>query len=233
MNALVLIVVGILILNAYLGMRAGFIKTVFSIFSMVIALVFTLILSPYLSKSLQQNEKLVTYLSEKSAEVLKLDEIDEKINQTVEDSVINKLPLPESLKNTLQKNNNSDTYDVLGVKDFKGYVSHAVASIVINAISFVIMFVVLIILLRILSTVLNIISKLPILHQINKLAGLLSGGIHGLIIVWLLFILLTIFSGTKLGRECFTMMNESVFLSALYDNNLIMKFVMNLSGILG
>jgi len=104
MNALVLIVVGILILSAFLGMRKGFIKTVFSIFSMVIALVFTIILSPYLSKSLQQNEKLVTYLSEKSAEVLKLDEIDDKINQTIEDSVISKLPLPASLKNTLQKN---------------------------------------------------------------------------------------------------------------------------------
>ncbi len=233
MNVLVLIIVGILILNAYLGMRAGFIKTVFSIFSMVVALIFTLILSPYLSKSLQQNEKLVTYLSEKSAEVLNLDDLDDKINQKVEDSVISKLPLPESLRNTLQKNNNSDTYDVLGVRDFKGYISHTVSNIAINAISFVITFVVLIIILRILSTVLNIISKLPILNQINKLAGLLAGGVHGLIIIWVLFILLTIFSGTKLGRECFTMMNESVFLSTLYDNNLIMKFVMNLSGILG
>lgn len=231
MNALVIIVIAILILNAYLGMRAGFIKTVFSIFSMIVALILTLVLSPYLSKTLQQNEKLVTYLSEKSAEVLNLDEIDDKISQKVEDNFIQKLPLPDSIKETLQKNNNADTYDTLGVKGFKDYVSHAVASIMINAISFVISFVVLIILLRVLCTVLNIISKLPILHQINKLVGLLAGGIHGLIIVWLLFILLTVFGGTKIGQECFTMMNESSFLSALYNNNLILHFVTNLSGI--
>ena len=232
MNILVLVVIAILILNAFYGLKAGFIKTVFSIFSMILALILTLIISPYVSKALQKNEGVMNYFSEKTQEVLNLDEIEGQFTDKL--VFINNLPLPDSFKTTLLENNNEDTYGALGVEknDFAGYVSYSVASIVVNALAFVITYLVILIGLRIISTVLDIVSKLPILNQINKLAGLVTGLLQGLIVVWLLFVLLTIFSSTDLGKTCFEMIDESIFLKELYNNNLILKFVTNLSGVL-
>ncbi len=227
MNILSLIVIGILVLYTFLGYKSGFIKTIFSICSMIIALILTLLISPHISKALQEKEAVVTYFSEKVEKVLKLDEVDSAVATQVEQ--IEKLPIPKSIKDTLIDTNNSKAYDALNVTNFTGYLSHSLACIIINALCFIITFLILLIALRILCKVLDIISKLPVLHQINKLTGLIAGFARGLMTTWLLCIALTIFSGTDFGKYCFEMINESVFLSILYNNNFILNFTVNLS----
>lgn len=227
MNILSLIVIGIIILYTFLGYKSGFIKTVFSICSTIIALILTLLVSPHISKALQEREDVVNYFSEKVEKVLSLDKVDNAVATQVEQ--IEKLPIPKSLKDTLLDTNNTETYDALNVTNFTGYLSHSLACIIINALCFIVTFLVLLIGLRILCKVLDIISKLPVLHQINKITGLIAGFARGLITIWLLCIALTIFSGTDFGRNCFEMINESVFLSILYNNNFILNFTTNLS----
>lgn len=224
MNTLVLVVIGILIIYTLLGYRAGLIKTVFSICSMIVALILTLMISPHISKAMQSNEKIVTYFSEKVENVLNLDE---SFNQSVSDSVsgIDKLPLPKTLKDSLIKNKNAQTYDALGVTNFSEYISHSLARIVINALSFIGTFVLLLIGLRILCKVLDVISKLPVLNQINKFTGFVAGFAKGLIVLWLLCIALIMFSGTQVGKACFEMINESTFLGIIYNNNVILYFI--------
>lgn len=224
MNTLFFVVIGIIVLFSYLGYRAGLIKTVFSICSMIIALVFTLLISPNISKALQSNDHIVDYFSKKVEKVLKLDE---KLDQSITDQLsgIDKLPIPKSIKNSLIKNNTSKAYEVLGVSSFTEYVSHSIARIVINALSFVVTFILLLIGLRILCMVLDVISKLPVINQINKLTGLIAGFVKGMIVIWLLSIVLLMFSGTELGKSCFEMINESSFLGLIYNNNFILYFI--------
>lgn len=227
MNVLVVIVVGILVLCMFMGYRAGLIKTIFSIFSMVVALILTMFISPYVSKALQSNEKIVDYFSQKVIVVLNLDEM----NQTIQDKVeqIDKLPIPQTMKQSLKHNDTSETESALGATDFTGYLSRSIACMILNSLSFAITYVILIILLRVLCIVLNIISKLPVIHQINKMTGLAAGLIQGLIIVWLLCIVLVSFSGTGWGKSCYEMINQNDFLGLLYNNNLILKFVTDLT----
>ena len=230
MNTLVLIVIGILLLFMVLGYRAGLIKTVFSICSLIIALVVTLLVSPQVSKALQKNENIVEYFSVRVEEALNLDKLDSSISDNL--SGIDKLPIPESMKSSLKKNSTDEAYEVLGVSSFTEYVSHSIARMIINALSFVATFLILIIGLRILSVVLDIISKLPVLHQVNKMAGLIAGLVQGLIIIWLLCIAITIFSGSELGNSCFKMINESPFLGFLYNNNFLLQFIVNITKVI-
>ncbi len=227
MNILTLIVIGVLILYTFLGYKSGLIKTVFSICSMIIALILSLLISPNISKALQERENVVNYFSQKVEKVLNLDKVDNAVATQAEQ--IEKLPIPKSIKDTLIDTNNTQAYNALNVTNFTGYLSHSLACIIINALSFILTFLVLLIALRILSKVLDLISKLPVLHQINKLTGLIAGFVRGLITIWLLSIALTIFSGTDFGKYCFEMINESVFLSILYNNNFILNFTINLS----
>lgn len=227
MNALVLVVVGILVVCMFMGYRAGLIKTIFSIFSMVVALILTMFISPYVSKALQSNEKIVDYFSEKVVLVLNLDELDNSIKDKTDQ--INHLPIPDTMKQSLMQNDSTENENALGATTFTGYLSRSIACMILNSLSFAITYVILIILLRVLCVVLNIISKLPVIHQINKLTGLAAGLVQGVIIVWLLCIVLVIFSGTALGKDCYEMINDSSFLGLIYNNNLILKFVTDIT----
>lgn len=230
MNLLGAIILIIIIISAYRGMRIGLIKTVFSIFSMIIALVLTLWLSPIIGKMVQSNDAIFNYFTQKVEKAIPSDNIGAKISDQM--NFIDNLPLPTSLKTTIIENNNSDTYVALAVDNFSSYISHSIATIIINAITFVITYLIISILLRVLCMILDIISKLPILHQINKLTGLFVGLIHGMIIVWLLFVLLTAFTSTEIGQKAFAMINESAFLSYIYNNNIILHFITNISKVL-
>jgi len=230
MNWLLIVVLAVLVVNALIGLKAGFIKTVFSICSIIVALILTLWISPTVNKVLRNNDKFYEFVNEKVEKTLPIE--DAKAEATAEqDTYINKLPLPKSLKEMLIKNNTVDVYSSLAIDSFKDYISNYLTSVIINALAFIITFIILLIALMILCIVLNLISKLPILNQINKTAGLAAGLVQGLITVWILFILLTVFGGSAFGQNAFKMIEESKVLSIIYDNNLLLGFVTNASKI--
>lgn len=234
MNWLVIAVAAVLIAFALKGRKVGFIKTIFSIFSIIIAIVVSSALSPYVSKALRTNEKFYNYINERVEDVINL-KVEDKDKTTVSEQTeaINKLSLPESIKkNLLENKNNSEVYKALHVDTFKEYVSGYITTIVINAIAFIITYLIVTILLFTVCIALNIISKLPIINGLNKTAGLLVGLFEGLLVIWMLCIVLTAFSSTETAQKLFEMIKESQFLSCLYDNNLLIRFITNMAKVL-
>ncbi len=225
MNWLLIVVLAILIINTIIGMRVGFIKTVFSLCSMIVALILTIWISPYVNNFMRGNEKFYHSVSEKVEKVLPL--IEDKTEEKGENSLIEGLSLPKSLKDSLIKNNNKKVYNDLKVNTFKEYISSYLTGIVINALAFSVTFIVLLVLLWIISIALNIISKLPFLNQINKTGGLLAGLLHGLVVVWLFFIVLTVFESSELGQEAMTLIGGNEILSFIYNNNFLIGFITN------
>lgn len=61
---------------------------------------------------------------------------------------------------------------------------------IISVIAFLTVFIVLKIFFWILVTILNRVTKLPILNEVNKLGGILAGGIEGILIVYILITLI-------------------------------------------
>lgn len=224
MNWILVVVLAILIGNALVGLRVGFIKTVFSLVSMVIALVLTIWISPNVNSMLKNNDKFYHMITSRVEKMLTMQE--EKSDTADEESFIKGLPLPKSLKNTLIENKK----DASG--DLKEYIAEYVTGVIINAFAFILTFVLALVVLWALCFALDIISKLPLLNQINKLAGLAAGLVHGLVLVWLLFILLTVFGGAKFGQEAFVMIENNALLSLLYNNNLLLGFVTSASKLL-
>ncbi len=217
MSWLLVIVLGIIILNAMIGRKVGLIKIIFSIFSFIIALILTVWISPTVNGMLNNNETFYEKASQKVEDML----FKEQVETKDEDDVIEGLPLPKSIKESLQKNKDKQEANI------KSYITSHVTGIVINALAFVLTFVVVFIGLWVISIALSIISKLPILNQLNKMAGLLVGGLQGVIVVWILFVLITVFSGTVLGKSAFQQIESSVILSFIYDKNLLLNIVLN------
>lgn len=216
MNWMLVIVLVIIILNALTGLKVGLTKILFSLFSFIIAMAISVWISPVVNNMLKNNEKFYEKTKQKMEAILfegleNIDGIDELIGE---------LPLPKSIKESLIKNKSQKETNA------KSYIAAHVTDIALKAMSFIISFVVVFIGLWVISIALNIISKLPILNQINKLAGLLVGGLQGLVVVWIIFTIVTMFSGTELGSTAFKQIESSSILSFLYDKNILTNVVL-------
>ena len=221
MNWLLIIVFAIIVINALIGRKVGLIKIVFSLFSFIVALLLTTWISPTVNDILVKNESFYQKTSLKVEDILFSEgESTDNIQSKDEKTIIDNLPLPKAIKETLEENKEKQEINI------KSYITSHVTKIVINALAFVLTFVVIFIGLWVLSIVLNIISKLPILSQINKIAGLFVGGVQGLIIVWIFFVVLTFLGSSEWGVKAFEQINSNSILTFLYDKNVLLDIVM-------
>ena len=77
---------------------------------------------------------------------------------------------------------------------------------------------------------LGLISDLPIIGGANRLAGGAVGLAKALIIVWVVFVIITLMYDSKFGATCLQCIEENEFLSYLYDRNLLLNFMVKFRG---
>ena len=78
---------------------------------------------------------------------------------------------------------------------------------------------------RIAMKMLGILNKLPVIGGVNRLAGALVGVGIGIVIVWILFIVVTLLYDTTFGKMCFETIESTPILRKLYDSNILMNSI--------
>ena len=226
MNWILIAVIGIIAVLAYLGLKKGFIKMVFSLVSTIAALLIAMLFSPVVAGMMKSNEAIVGFFDEKISAVVDFtSEEAEEETESKQESLIDSLPLPETFKDSLLENNTLDNHVAMQAENFGQYVCRQITNVIINAIAFVVTLLLAIIALALLCRALNLLAKLPLLKQINAAAGLAAGAAEGLLLVWILFVVLTMFAGTEFGSEAMEMIAENPLLDFLYKNNMVSKFI--------
>lgn len=226
MNWILLAVIAILGVMGYVGYRKGFIKMAFSLASTIVALLVAMLFSPVVAGVMKNNDAIVGFFDEKISAVIDLSTENAAVETEKEQmDFIDSLSLPETLKESLSENNTLENYDAMQANDFEEYACRQITNVTINAIAFVVTLVVVAIGLAVLCFALDLVAKLPLLKQINITAGLAAGVLEGLLIVWILFVVLTMFAGTEFGSESLAMISGNSLLDFLYKNNLVSKFI--------
>ena len=207
-----------------IGMKRGLVKTAFSFGSIFIALILVNILTP-VAKEVIKNTPVYDSINQNIATSTE-NMTETGINN--QEKIINELPLPNGLKESLTKNNNQSSYDSLAVNTFKEYVVAYLTDVVLNAVVYILLFMVISILMKTLVEVLNIVTKLPVIHTFNMAGGALIGFAQAILIIWLLCMVVTIFSSTSWGQTVCKAIADNGVLSMIYDNNLIQNIVNSL-----
>lgn len=145
-----------------------------------------------------------------------------EIPRELQQEAINAADLPDIFKNLLSVNNNDEIYEELGVKSFAQYVGSFLAKLIINIISYLGTFLIVTIILRAIVFALDIVAELPVLGVINRLAGGVIGFVGAAIIVWVLFVAVTLLYTTVIGKDIYQTIQGNGILKFLYDNNPIM-----------
>ena len=230
-NAMLILTLLILAVSVIVGAIRGFIKTFFAAFAVIIALIIAVQTGPYVGKVIQHTP-IYSGIAGRIEE--KMDAQTEVIGDKVSDQIdaITEYQIPGFIKDALIENNNSQMYEALGVYDFNEYVASYMACLVINAVSFLIVFLLAFLIIKIIEGALNLISKLPVLHSINTVGGVICGVVHGLIRIWILGVLIMALAWTGPGQWASAQINANPILSLLYDHNLIVSALTNMSKLL-
>lgn len=222
MNWVLIGVLAIFFVSIFIGMRKGLIKMVFSILSIAIVAVLTSILAPKIGNLLKKNTDWDEKIEQKTETFLE----ERGLLKHGDNIEVGEIPLPASVRNKVAET--AETYIDKGFETYNGYVVRTVSDVLFRAIVYVCLFIVLIMIIAIISTILNVASRLPVLNQINRVAGALIGAVIGLTLVWIIFMVITIFGSSRAMAPVFEQINENTLLSFLYDKNLLMNFVLAL-----
>lgn len=140
--------------------------------------------------------------------------------------LIENLPVPEVLKDLLLNYNNDEGYYSLGVTTFQDYLVNFIATVLLNVISFVAAVILVQVLFHLVLGALDILSHIPLIGGVNRLLGLLLGLLQALFFLWLFFLILSMASASEWGLQLLGMVQDSSFLSYLYDSNLFLRIVL-------
>lgn len=240
-NAVLIITILIFLLSMLDGLKRGFIKIVASFAATIVTIVVVIVATPYVSnvlgkvlpiESIIMTNCMEIIFPEKNMNKMEFEEMlptidlgrDEQI-QLIENS-----KLPEAFKELILENNNAEIYESLGVTNFGEYMVEYFAKLVVNILSFLLTFLVVTIVLRTIIYMLGIIGDLPVIGGLNRVAGAALGTVKGLIIVWVIFAIITLVYDTQLGEVCMQSIQEHEFLKFIYDNNVLLNYMVKFRG---
>ncbi|GMQ59511.1 hypothetical protein AN1V17_39080 [Vallitalea sediminicola] len=230
MTWLDIVVIGIIAICAIISYQRGLIKTLFSFVSLIISVVLTMYIYPHVSEFLIKNTGVFGSIKNSIIGLFNLNSATENVTSTGDQiNFINQLNLPEQFKHILVTNNNSEVYNLLNVNSIGDYIGGLIATLIINIISFLGVFIIVTILVKVIINLLDLVTKLPVLNQINKIGGLVLGAIKGVIIVWILFLVISLMSTNPNLNNVFDTLKVSEVARYLYDNNFLMKLVTDIT----
>lgn len=232
MNKLLLVVGAIFLISIIVGYVRGFLKIAVSLAITVASIFLVMAISPHISAWLQESTAIEETVKNKLEEMIEMPEgmnaetlASVEIPREQQIALIEGAGLPGMIRDMLLENNNSEAYQALGVTNFVDYIGSYITKLIADIIAFLVAWMIVTIIARILMGVIGIIGKIPVIGGVNKLVGAVVGAGIALIIVWILFILVTLLYNTTVGQACMTDIAASQILTKLYDGNVLMKFI--------
>lgn len=232
MNWFIVLILAIPVLCFFNGIQRGMVRTAFSVFSLIVTLILSSILTPYISgffKDVLPVYDMIQTKCEKSISKALEEQLDQYMDKEKQDLFIEELPLPDELKRVLIRNNNMEGYNRLLAQSFGEYLSHSIAQIAVGAISLILTFILISLIMNVLCKILDDIFSLPVLSLVNRAGGAVLGVFQGIFVVWIIFLVITLFWDYAWAKNATMMIQENRITEYLYQNNLLLKF---LSGII-
>lgn len=199
-----LIVVGIIALFTFLGYKQGLVKAAIKILSFFIAIIVALLLYKPISNVIVKNTQ-----------------IDENITNTIMEKIT---PEGISSKDEVEMTDNLAIKLVGEATSTIEEISNAFAIKLIEVCVLLLLYIVIKIALRFILALTDIITKLPLIKQINKLGGTIYGVVKGAIMVYVILGVIYLIAPI-MNKNVTGAIDKSLITKNLYNNNIILKII--------
>lgn len=208
-----IIVVALIALSVFLGYKKGFIELSVKLLAFIIAIVITLILYKPISNLIINNTQ-----------------IDENIQNAILDKVNGNSKETENENSNTQENNTKESNIVENVaNEMKAEILPQAArdlSInIINAGIIIILYILIRIALKFVTAIANLVAKLPIIKQINKLGGVIYGLLRGLLLIYVILLIISFVGKVNPENKIHKQIEETYLTKAMYEHNIIEIFI--------
>ena len=209
------------------GYRRGLIKELVSLVCVFLSMAIVWFINPYVNEFIRENTSIYEKVQESCREFVGEEYSTWTGSGESQTEFINEMNLPELLRNGLVQNNNSDSYQYLAVTTFSDYIAQYLARMAVNGISFLISLALSTILIQSITWMLNLVSRLPVIHGMNKIAGAFLGAAKFLIVVWVVLLALTIICNTEIGEMGLQIVKKDYILNYIYDKDILIHIFMS------
>lgn len=167
MSWLTFVLLALVLIFAIQGFRKGLLRMVISMVFFLMVLGVTSWLNPYISDFVREHTSWQSGIEEKCNQILleQLEGREDLQSITGQVSYIEELPLPQTVKDKLTENNNTEIYQRLAVETFADYLGKYLSYTIINGICFLISFVIATILMYMILYAVDIL-KLQFVHSV-------------------------------------------------------------------
>lgn len=215
------------------GYMRGFIRTIYSMCALAVIIVLTAVLSPYVKVYIEKNTGIPASITSGLEQKIDLkSKIDEKTDTKYADYV-DKIEIPDQLKDVIKEKGrkagkNVDSYVDQVSDELVSSIYTNLTDMIIGAIAYLFTMAVISVIILVIGMLLNIVEKLPVIKQLNKVLGIAAGFVQGYLYISVLYLAALAFAATALGNSLMEMVNSNAFLAWLYEYNPVVKFVMSL-----
>ena len=208
-----LVVIGIIAICIFLGYKKGLIGVLFTILSFLIALIIAFVLYKPISNAIIANTQ---------------------IDETIQNAIMEKVLKNKTEENiTPEQANNTSQIVIDYINSYTSEIKNTGTEIVaknlaqttIGIVVFILLLIVSRIILYFFKAIFNIIAKIPIIKQVNKLGGIVYGVIKGLLIIYIILAITSLLAPMLSDLEIFKAVNNSFIAGYMYNNNLILKII--------
>jgi len=200
MNYLIdLILVALIAISTFIGYKKGLIKVAFSLVSFILAIALSVVLYKPISNFIIEYTPIDDYIEQTISQRLTSPEI------TVEET--------ENIVSNYFNNFKSISTNVL---------ANGISKTIINIACILIVFVVSKILLLLFKWLGDLISKLPLIKQVNSAGGFLYGLLRGFIFIYGVLALIAIISPVANINNIINIINNTIITNIMYNHNIIL-----------
>lgn len=213
-----LVIVSILISNAYWGYRRGLVAVLFKILLFIVSLLIVFLLYKPVSNSIIDNSQLDEWLSKSIRESLDGTILKDGTLMLNTDSNISTAVI-DLINSFVTEALNESSVDPLG------YVSINLAYLMIRIGTMLLLLIISRFLLLFVRFAAELIGNLPIIKMFNKSGGLIYGIIKGFLTIYIILAVFSVISPLIEGWGVTGAIQDSTFGSKMYNNNVILNLI--------
>jgi len=199
-----IIVIAIIALSTFIGYKQGLVKSAIKILSFFIAIVVALVLYKPVSSIIIKTTPIDDNIKNVMIEKITPEGMDANQEVKVEDNIGFKII--DNAANTIEE------------------ISDAFAVKLIETVTLLLIYIIVKIALKFVTALTDLITKLPLIKQINKAGGTAYGIIKGVILVYTILAVVYLLA-PLLNKTVSENIDQSIITKTLYNNNIILNII--------
>ncbi len=224
MNVIDIAILVILGVSLIYGLYRGFLHTLLSVACCLLSLVLAFAFGPKLSAFVSGRQGVSSTLATYTDAVARVGDYSlastpvSQLSDNVITQVLNSVSLPDPIATILKGNLKNQSFSSAGLTTVNDYVSNTVVAAAIDILCFIVCFAVAYMALSVLVSLIQHVFKLPLLKQLDWLAGGAFGLARGALLLYVIFLIMPILS-TIIPLENFNDLLDQSTLAPIFQSS--------------